>query len=106
MRGIRILAQTAKNLSDTLLLGQVTKVNGNLRTVTVTKMDLDTKLRMYFNKKEEFKCLDDKNQSKQGDIILMQSGDDPKDPFKLVEVTFKIGTYTNPKECEQIPIRQ
>jgi small subunit ribosomal protein S17 len=100
-KGIFLATTKAESAAPFLLaVGQViNKPDQTSRQVKVIKMEMDDYLKMYFNKSYEIMSVDNKNESRVGDIVLIHKLKNPKSPLKAFEiekVLFKIDDIIDP----------
>lgn len=100
-KGIKILSQKAKEiLPFQLAVGQVTSISDETtREVKVLKMEQNDYLSMYFNKSFQFLTVDEKKESKIGDIVLIKKLLNPPTNTKLFgieKILFQIDNIVDP----------
>lgn len=98
--GLKILYRRPNVPSFQLAVGQVFQVpDATTREIKVIKMELDSYLKMYFNKSQYFQAVDYNGQTKKGDIVLLRKLDKPltqKKCFAIEKVLFQIDNIVDP----------
>jgi hypothetical protein len=100
-KGIKVITRKAVDLMPyTLAVGQITSSpDKTTREIKVIKMEQNEYLKMYFNKSFTFFGVDEKLNSKTGDIVLVRKLKNPSSEQKLFSVEkilFEIGNIIDP----------
>ncbi len=102
IKGVEILKHKPNRnvLPFQIAVGQVSdKIDTTTRQVKVLKMELNTYLKMYFNKSFVFNAVDDFDATKKGDIVLVRRLHNPPAQTKLFgieKILFKIDDIVDP----------
>ena len=100
-RGVQIIAQKTKDIIPyTVAVGQVVdSPDKTTREIKVMKMEQNEYLKMYFNKSYKLLSVDEKLNSKVGDIVLIRKLNNPASQqrmFNIEKVLFKIDNIIDP----------
>ena len=98
--GLQVLFKRPNVIQFPLAVGQVTKApDATTREIKVIKMEMDSYLKMYFNKSHEFQAVDFNSATKKGDIVLVRKLDKPltqKINFSIEKILFQIDNIVDP----------
>jgi ribosomal protein S17 len=101
LKGVQILRRAKQAaLPYTVAVGQiVNSPDKTTREVKVLKMQQNEYLKMYFNKSFKFMTVDDKDESRVGDIVLIKKLTNPPTQEKLFgieKILFQVNNIVDP----------
>ncbi len=101
LKGVQILRRAKQEaLPYTVAVGQiVNSPDKTTREVKVLKMQQNEYLKMYFNKSFKFMTVDDKDESRVGDIVLIKKLTNPPTQEKLFgieKILFQVNNIVDP----------